>query len=71
MSTAIRKMTESALNTLEELIARYPDSKYARDAKVKVDLTFDHLAGKTMQIGRYLSAAGPLSRGGQPFQVSR
>ncbi len=53
-----QNMTESALKTLEELIARYPDSKYARDAKVKVDLTFDHLAGKTMQIGRYYLRRG-------------
>jgi outer membrane protein assembly factor BamD len=53
-----QKMTESALKTLEELIARYPDSKYARDAKVKLDLTYDHLAGKTMEIGRYYLRRG-------------
>ncbi|MBF0248551.1 MAG: outer membrane protein assembly factor BamD, partial [Alphaproteobacteria bacterium] len=31
----------------------YPDSQYARDAKLKLELTYDHLAGKEMDIGRY------------------
>ncbi|MDA1089713.1 MAG: outer membrane protein assembly factor BamD [Proteobacteria bacterium] len=48
-----QKMTELALSTLDDLVKRYPKSKYARDAKVKLDLTRDHLAGKEMEIGRY------------------
>jgi len=48
-----QKMTELALSTLDELVKRFPSSKYARDAKLKIDLTFDHLAGKEMEIGRY------------------
>jgi len=51
-------MTELALKTLKELSTRFPDSKYARDAKVKIDLTYDHLAGKEMDIGRYYQAKG-------------
>jgi len=46
-------MTQLALSTLKELITRFPKSDYARDAKVKIDLTYDHLAGKEMKIGRY------------------
>ena len=46
-------MTQEALNALETLIRRFPDSKYARDATLKRDLTYDHLAGKEMEIGRY------------------
>ncbi len=46
-------MTELALSTLDELIKRFPSSKYSRDAKLKIDLTRDHLAGKEMEIGRY------------------
>ena len=42
-----------ALTSFKELIARFPNSKYARDAKVKIDLAYDHLAGKEMDIGRY------------------
>jgi len=48
-----QKMTEEARAALEEVIARYPDSDYAQDAKLKLDLTDDHLAGKEMEIGRY------------------
>lgn len=46
-------MTQYALQALETLIRLYPDSKYARDASLKRDLTLDHLAGKEMEIGRY------------------
>jgi outer membrane protein assembly factor BamD len=46
-------MTKEALEGLETLIRRFPDSRYARDASIKRDLTLDHLAGKEMEIGRY------------------
>jgi len=42
-----------ALNDLDTLIRRFPDSHYARDAAIKRDLTLDHLAGKEMEVGRY------------------
>ncbi len=48
-----QKMTELALKTLKELVKRFPESDYSRDAKLKIDLTNDHLAGKEMEIGRY------------------
>src|SRR3546814_12610642 len=48
-----QKATADALNALEELVRRFPDSKYARDAELKIDLTLDHLAGKHMEIGRF------------------
>ena len=48
-----QKMTSLALSTLDELIKRFPKSKYSRDASLKMDLTRDHLAGKEMEIGRY------------------
>jgi len=53
-----QKMTELAMESLNELVTRFPDSKYARDAKLKLDLTFDHLAGKEMEIGRYYHNQG-------------
>ena len=48
-----QKMTQLALKVLREVVTRFPDSKYARDAELKIDLTNDHLAGKEMEIGRY------------------
>ena len=43
----------NALGALTVLIQRYPQTEYARDARLKLDLTLDHLAGKEMEIGRY------------------
>ena len=48
-----QRMTQLALDNLKQVVSRFPDSKYARDAALKVDLTQDHLAGKEMEIGRY------------------
>jgi outer membrane protein assembly factor BamD len=48
-----QKMTEEALTAFDELIRRFPQSDYARDAGLKADLARDHLAGKEMAIGRY------------------
>lgn len=46
-------MTQKARESLREVTKRYPDSEYARDARLKLDLTEDHLAGKEMMVGRY------------------
>lgn len=48
-----QRVTERALKALEEVIRRFPDSDYARDASIKRDMTRDHLAGKDMEIGRF------------------
>jgi outer membrane protein assembly factor BamD len=45
--------TEQALVALQDVVQRFPDSEYARDATLKIDLTLDHLAGKQMEVGRY------------------
>ncbi len=48
-----QETTNKALHALNALINRFPNSEYARDARLKRDLTLDHLAGKEMDIGRY------------------
>jgi outer membrane protein assembly factor BamD len=48
-----QKGTEQAMNALREVVTRFPDSSYATDAKLKIDLCVDHLAGKEMEIGRF------------------
>ncbi|MBY9065630.1 outer membrane protein assembly factor BamD [Hyphomonas sp. WL0036] len=45
--------TENARAALLEVIRRFPDSEYARDARVKLDMVNDQLAGKEMTIGRW------------------
>jgi outer membrane protein assembly factor BamD len=51
--TRDQKITRQALDALGELMRRYPNSRYAADARLKVDLVNDHLAGKEMEIGRF------------------
>ncbi|MFD1613128.1 outer membrane protein assembly factor BamD [Sphingomonas tabacisoli] len=51
--TRDQKITQQALDALGELIRRYPNTDYAADARLKVDLVQDHLAGKEMEVGRF------------------
>ena len=53
-----QEMTELARQSFEELVSRYPNSEYSRDGKIKLDLIYDHLAGKEMTIGRYYLRQG-------------
>jgi outer membrane protein assembly factor BamD len=50
--------TDEALTALQDLIQRFPDTEYARDARLKVDLARDHLAGREMLIGRFYLKQG-------------
>ena len=45
--------TEQAIAALQDVVNRFPDTAYARDARLKMDLGRDHLAGKEMNIGRF------------------
>jgi len=51
--TRDQAVTRQALDALGELVRRYPTTPYADDARLKVDLVRDHLAGKEMEIGRF------------------
>lgn len=53
-----QKNTQLALEALTEVVRRFPNTDYARDAALKIDLTRDHLAGKEMEIGRYYQKQG-------------
>jgi len=53
-----QKITQQALTALTEVRRRYPDSQYAADARLKIDLVNDHLAGKEMEIGRFYEKTG-------------
>jgi len=51
-------VTQQASDAFGELVRRYPESRYAADARLKMDLIKDHLAGKDMEVGRYYQRAG-------------
>ncbi|WP_424811551.1 outer membrane protein assembly factor BamD [Roseococcus sp. YIM B11640] len=50
--------TELAMAALQDVANRFPDTAYARDARLKMDLARDHLAGKEMNIGRFYQRQG-------------
>jgi outer membrane protein assembly factor BamD len=56
--TRDQKATAQALAAMTELTRRYPDTRYAADARLKLDLINDHLAGKEMDIGRAYERQG-------------
>lgn len=43
----------NALQSLTEVVKRFPDSEYALDARVKMDMVRDQLGGKDMEVGRF------------------
>ena len=51
--TRDQAVTRQALDSLGELVRRYPTTPYAEDARLKIDLVRDHLAGKEMEVGRF------------------
>lgn len=53
-----QKITLQARTALQEISRRFPASEYAADARLKLDLVEDHLAGKEMEIGRYYQRSG-------------
>jgi outer membrane protein assembly factor BamD len=53
-----QKITQQALDALGELVRRYPNTDYAADARLKIDLARDHLAGKEMEVGRFYQKQG-------------
>jgi len=51
--TQDQKESRRAIEAMQEVIDRWPDSEYVDDAREKVRFARDQLAGKEMQVGRY------------------
>ena len=51
--TRDQTVTARAYNAMNEVIENYPDSIYVEDAKTKMRVAYDQLAGKEMLVGRY------------------
>ncbi|MEC7210920.1 MAG: outer membrane protein assembly factor BamD [Pseudomonadota bacterium] len=62
------EMTLLALNAFDDLLLRYPDGIYSRDARLKADLARSHLAGKEMAVGRFYSERGYYSAPRRRFE---
>jgi len=72
-----QRTTEQALVALRDVVNRFPNTPYARDARLKMDLGRDHLAGHEMAVGRFyqtrrlhLAAIGRFRRVVDEFQTT-
>ncbi len=72
-----QRTTLDAMTALQQVVDRYPDTAYARDARLKIDLARDHLAGHEMSIGvwyenqhLYEAAIGRFQRVVADFQTT-
>jgi outer membrane protein assembly factor BamD len=51
--TRDQERADKAINAYQEVVHKYPDSQYAVEAKRKIEMARDQLAGKEMAIGRF------------------
>ena len=64
-----QKISQQASDAFDELIRRYPQSRYAADARLKQDLINDHLAGKEMEVGRFYQRSGKWLAAATRFRI--
>ncbi len=51
--TRDQERADKAITAFQEVVHKYPDSPYALEAKKKIEMARDQLAGKEMQVGRF------------------
>ncbi|WDR03828.1 outer membrane protein assembly factor BamD [Devosia algicola] len=56
--TRDQQLSRDSIDTYNLLISNYPKSDYAKDAKEKLVIAYDQLAGKEMSVGRYYLGQG-------------
>lgn len=67
--TRDQQLSRDAIDTYTLLIANYPQSEYAEDAKEKLLVAYDQLAGKEMSVGRYYLGNGQYTAAINRFRV--
>ena len=67
--TRDQQLSRDAIDTYTLLIGSYPDSDYAKDAREKMVIAVDQLAGKEMSVGRYYAGNGQYAAAINRFRV--
>lgn len=67
--TRDQQLSSDAIDTYSLVISTYPDSEYAEDAKEKLLVAYDQLAGKEMSVGRYYLGNGQYTAAINRFRV--
>lgn len=66
--TRDQQLSRDAIDTYNLLISNYPNSEHAKDAKEKLLVAYDQLAGKEMSVGRYYLGSGQYTAGINRFR---
>jgi outer membrane protein assembly factor BamD len=56
--TRDQEISQEAISAFQQVVDVYPKSKYAKDARDKLVMAYDQLAGKEMSVGRYYEGNG-------------
>jgi len=64
--TRDQQISQDAIDTYSLILNNYPKSEYAKDAREKIAVGYDQLAGKEMSVGRYY-----LGQGDYPAAINR
>jgi outer membrane protein assembly factor BamD len=67
--TRDQQLSQDAISTYTLLISNYPKSEYAKDAREKMVVAIDQLAGKEMSVGRYYAGNGQYAAAINRFRV--
>lgn len=67
--TRDQQIAQNAIETYSMLIANYPKSEHAKDARDKIVIAYDQLAGKEMSVGRYYLGNGQYAAAINRFRV--
>lgn len=67
--TRDQQISKNAIDTYSLLISNYPKSDYAKDAREKLIVAYDQMAGKEMSVGRYYLGNGQYAAAINRFQV--
>jgi outer membrane protein assembly factor BamD len=68
-TTRDQQLTRDAIDSYTRLIRNYPDSEHAKDARDKLGVAVDNLAGKEMSVGRYYLGNGEYAAAIKRFQA--
>jgi outer membrane protein assembly factor BamD len=64
-----QERADKAITAFQEVVHKYPDSPYALEAKKKIEMARDQLAGKEMAIGRFYLSKRDFSGAINRFKV--
>ena len=67
--TRDQQLSADAIETYNLVISNYPNSDYAKDAREKLLVAYDQLAGKEMSVGRYYLGNGQYTAAINRFRV--